>query len=99
MAHIEKYKVPRNLIDVEAIAQTMARYLIISSEDTEFLSYDPTRRDQIIAQLQAQPGFKRSSWPCDIVGGSDLPLEKYDEYLAKADAGIAQLTPPKSLEE
>ena len=86
MAAVEKYKLPRDKIDVEALSQTIAWYLNISGDDAEFLSYDPVRRDQITAQLQAQPGFEPSLWPCDIV-------------VQEANGAIARLTPPKSLEE
>ncbi|KAI0349822.1 hypothetical protein OH77DRAFT_1431655 [Trametes cingulata] len=98
MSAIDKYKIPRAQVDVEALAQQMFLYLRIHAEDTQFLSYDPTRRDQIIAEMYAHPDCKPSCWPCDIVG-ANMPLEKYDEYLAHANDAIAQLTPPKSLED
>ncbi|KAI0744550.1 hypothetical protein C8Q76DRAFT_764197 [Earliella scabrosa] len=63
---LDLYKVPRDQVDVEALAQELARYVRITTEDTEFLSYDP-----------AHP----------------------DEYLGPANAAIAELTPPKSLED
>ena len=76
----------------------MAQYYQIFGEDTEFLSHDPTRRDQITAQrLKTHPEFMPAI--CDVVGSAGLPLEKRDEYLAGADGAIARLTPPKSLEE
>ena len=95
---VDMYKVPREQVNVEAIAQQIARYLRIHAEDTEFLSYDPARRDAIIAELYAHPDCKPSIWPDQLVG-ANLPIEKYDEYLAHADAAIEQLTPPQSLEE
>ncbi|KAI0349824.1 hypothetical protein OH77DRAFT_1431658 [Trametes cingulata] len=98
MSVFDKYKIPRSQVDLEAIAQQMFLYLRVHAEDTQFLSYDPTRRDQIIAELYAHPDCKPSCWPQDIVG-ANLPLEKYDEYLAHANDAIAQLTPPKSLED
>ena len=95
---VDMYKVPREQVTVEAIAQQIARYMRIHAEDTEFLSYDPAGRDAIIAELYAHPDCKPSIWPDQLVG-ANLPIEKYDEYLAHADAAIEQLTPPQSLEE
>ncbi|KAI9068894.1 hypothetical protein FKP32DRAFT_1587318 [Trametes sanguinea] len=100
MSHpdFDKYKLPRNQVNVEALAQRWFYYLRIDAEDTEILSHDPTRRDAIIAELYSNPEVKPSCWPKDIVGDM-LPPEKYDEYLAQADAAIEQLTPPRSLED
>ena len=92
------YKIPSDLVDAEALAQEQAWYLRMAGEDTEFLSYDPAGRDAIIAELYAHPDCKPSIWPDQLVG-ANLPIEKYDEYLAHADAAIEQLTPPQSLEE
>ena len=54
MSSLDIYKVPREKVDVEAIAQGMARYLKMTAEDAEYLSYDPARRDAIIAELYEQ---------------------------------------------
>lgn len=98
MSGLDEYKLTREQVNVEAIAQEIYRYLRISAEDTEFLSYDPARRDAICAELYAHPDCKSSCWPDQVVG-ADLPPEKYDEYLAQANAEIERLTPPQSLEE
>ncbi|KAJ2986724.1 hypothetical protein NUW54_g9655 [Trametes sanguinea] len=95
---LDKYRLPRDQVDVEALTQRWFYYLWIDAEDTEILSHDPTRRDAIITQLYSNPEVKPSCWPQDIVGDM-LPAEKYDEYLAQADAAIVQLTPPRSLED
>ena len=92
---LDLYKVPRDQVDVEALAQEMARYLRITAEDAEFLSYDPARRDAIIAELYTLPGVKSSPWANQFVAEGQNP----DDYLGPANAAIAELTPPKSLEE
>ncbi|KAI0671283.1 hypothetical protein C8Q78DRAFT_850523 [Trametes maxima] len=99
MSSLDKYKVPREQVDVEALAQELARYNQICAEDTEFLDYDHAARDRITAELYANPDCKPSAFPHDTVGGDDEPLEKYDAYLAQVNAAIADLTPPKSLED
>ena len=92
---LDLYKLPRQQVDVEALAQEMARYLRITAEDAEYLSYDPARRDAIIAELYTLPGVKPSPWANQFVAEGQNP----DEYLVPANAAIAELTPPKSLEE
>ncbi len=92
---LDIYKVPRASVDVEAMAQELARYLQMTAEDTEVLSQDPTRRDQLIAELYKQPGVKPNSYASQFVPPSGDP----DAHLVPANAGIAKLTPPKSLEE
>ena len=92
---LDLYKVPRDQVDVEALAQELARYLRITTEDTEYLSYDPARRDAIIAELYTLPGVKSSPYANEFVTDGQDP----DEYLGPANAAIAELTPPKSLEE
>ncbi|KAI0642820.1 hypothetical protein C8Q79DRAFT_1002663 [Trametes meyenii] len=99
MSGLDKYKVPREQVDVEALAQELARYNQICAEDTEALDYDHAARDRIMADLYANPDCKPSAFPHDTVGGADEPLEKYDAYLAQVNAAIADLTPPKSLED
>ncbi|KAI0363271.1 hypothetical protein BV20DRAFT_975867 [Pilatotrama ljubarskyi] len=97
MSAIDKYKIPRAQVNVEALAQQMFLYLRVHAEDTQFLSHDPTRREQIIAEMYAHTDRKPFCWPPALVA-ADL-AEQYDGYLAQADDAIARLTPPKSLED
>ncbi|TBU52312.1 hypothetical protein BD310DRAFT_940554 [Dichomitus squalens] len=92
---LDVYKIPRNLVDVEALAQQASRYLKIAAEDAEFLSYHATRRDEIVAELYRQPGIKPDTSPDQFVPQGGDP----DVHLIPANAVIEQLTPPKSLEE
>ncbi|KAI0365027.1 hypothetical protein BV20DRAFT_1125244 [Pilatotrama ljubarskyi] len=98
MAAVEKYKIPRAQIDVEAMAQRIYLYLRIGSEDTEYLCQHPAERDQKIAELYASPACKPSFWPTDMIGDDPSP-EQVDEYLSQANAQIDALTPPKSLDD
>ncbi|KAI0727608.1 hypothetical protein C8Q72DRAFT_439184 [Fomitopsis betulina] len=98
MTSIDIYTVPRDQVDVEALARLFVKYLQINAIDVQELSEHPQSRDAIIAELYARPETKPTFWPKDTVG-ADLPPEKYDEYLAHVDAAIEQLTPPKSLED
>ena len=92
---LDIYKVPRASVDVEAIAQELARYLQITAEDTQVLSQDPARRDKLIAELYQQPGIKPNSYASQFVPSGGDP----DAHLVPANAEIAKLTPPKSFEE
>ena len=97
MATVHSYSVPSARIDVEALAQEWVRYLQMTAEDAEILARDPATRDAIIAELYANPATKPSFWPSDTVG-DNLPIEKYDEYLAHANEAIAHYTPPRSMQ-
>ena len=46
---LDQYKVPRVSVNVESLAQELSHYLKMTSEDTEFLSYHPTRRDEFVS--------------------------------------------------
>ncbi|EJF66301.1 hypothetical protein DICSQDRAFT_152266 [Dichomitus squalens LYAD-421 SS1] len=92
---LDVYKIPRNLVDVEALAQQASRYLKIAAEDAEFLSYHATRRDEIVAELYRQPGIKPNTSPDQFVPQGADP----DVHLIPADAVIEELTPPKTLED
>ncbi|KAI8994241.1 hypothetical protein BD414DRAFT_278019 [Trametes punicea] len=98
MASIQQYKIPRSQVDVEGLAQEFFKYFRISVEDTEVLHQDPARRDALIAELYASPAVKPSFMAADMVGENPTPAQ-VDQYLAAANAGIARLTPPQSLEE
>ena len=89
------YKVPRNMVDVEAIAQELTRYLKITTEDTQFLSYHATERDRIIAELYKNPQLKPSVAPTQFVRFSENP----DDHLIPVNEEIRRLTPPQTLEE
>ena len=89
------YKIPRNLVDVEAIAQELARYLKITAEDTQFLHYHATERDRLIAELYKNPDLKSSVAPHQFVQLGEDP----DTHLIPVNAEIDRLTPPKTLEE
>ena len=93
--HLDIYKVPRASVDVEAIAQGLARYLQMTAEDTEVLSQDPTRRDKLVAELYKQPGVKPNCYASQFVQPGGDP----DAHLVPANAEIAKLTPPKTFEE
>ncbi|KAI1791672.1 hypothetical protein LXA43DRAFT_1181574 [Ganoderma leucocontextum] len=56
---LDVYKMPRQSVDVEALAQELARYLQMTAEDTEVLSQDPTRRDELIGELYKQLGIAK----------------------------------------
>ncbi|KAI0823500.1 hypothetical protein BC628DRAFT_1420804 [Trametes gibbosa] len=98
MISIEIYTIPREQVDVEALANEWASYLKVNAIDTQVLSEHPRERDALVGELHAYPDARPSFWPKDIVG-TDLPKEKYDEYLVQANAAITQLTPPKSLRD
>ena len=94
-ATLDMYKVPRNMVDVEAIAQELTRYLKITTEDTQFLSYHATERDRIIAELYKNPQLKPSVAPTQFVRFSENP----DDHLIPVNEEIRRLTPPQTLEE
>ena len=95
MAHyIDVYKLPRESVDVEGIAQQLAGYLQMAAEDAEVLRTDPTRRDKLIAELYKMPDVQPYH-PSNFVPLGGDP----DVYLVPANAKIAELTPPKSFEE
>ncbi|KAF8557075.1 hypothetical protein OG21DRAFT_1505694 [Imleria badia] len=87
---LDLYKIPREAVDVEALAQHCARYSIYASEDSLFLGNDWTRRDQIYAILCNDPQINPHR---DIGPGAHL-----DDYLDPVDAQLAALTPPKTVE-
>ena len=91
----DMYKVPRNLVDVEAIAQELTRYLKITDEDTQYLHYHATERDRLIAELYKNPDLKSSVAPHQFVQSGEDP----DTHLIPVNAEIDRLTPPKTLEE
>ena len=82
-------------MDVERLAQELARYLKISTEDAEYLSCHVTRRDEIIAELYRHPDVKPSIAADNFVPPDGDP----DVHLVPANAEIERLTPPKTLEE
>ena len=93
---LDKYKAPRASVDVESLAQELSRYLKITAEDTEFLSYHPARRDELVAELYQQPDVKSGFFSATQfvqVGGDP------DTHLIPANAEIERLTPPATLEE
>ncbi|KAI1791674.1 hypothetical protein LXA43DRAFT_1010028 [Ganoderma leucocontextum] len=92
---LDRYKVPKQSVNVEAIAQQFARYLKITAEDTQYLSYHPTRRDELVAELYKHPDLKSSVSPHQFVQPGGDP----DAHLIPANAEIERLTPPKTLEE
>ncbi|TBU35440.1 hypothetical protein BD311DRAFT_679651 [Dichomitus squalens] len=92
---LDVYKIPRSLVDVEALAQQASRYLKIAAEDTEFLSHHATRRDELIAELYRRPGVKPNANPDLFVPLGGDP----DVYFIPANAAIERITPPKTLEE
>lgn len=99
MAAVNKYKMSRSLcVGIEALAQEWLKYLRLTAEDSDILSHDPAApsRDAIIAEVYADPAVQPSFWPSDIVG-DNIPIERYDEYLAHANAAILQYTPSQSV--
>ena len=95
MSCVDMYKVPRELVDVEAIAQELTRYLKITAEDTQYLSYHATERDRLIAELYKHPDLKPNVFADQFVQLGQDP----DIHLIPANAEIDRLTPPKTLEE
>ncbi|KAI1791677.1 hypothetical protein LXA43DRAFT_389838 [Ganoderma leucocontextum] len=93
--HLDKYKVPRESVDVESLAQELCRYLKITAEDTEFLSDHPARRDELTAKLYKQPGVQRNFSANQFVPRGGDP----DTHLIPANAEIERLTPPATLED
>lgn len=85
---IDKYKIPRSQVNVEATAQQAVSYLRYQEDDIERLAVEPVRRDKIIARFHTHPEFKPSSLSKDMVG-TDKPMEDYDQYLAETDVAIA----------
>ena len=103
---LDQYKVPRESVDVESLAQELSRYLKITAEDTEFLSHDATRRDSLVrvAELYQHPDVKSSVAPNQLqfvpLGGDpDAHLVPANAHLVPANAEIERLTPPNTLEE
>nr|VWP01895.1 Cell morphogenesis protein (Cell morphogenesis protein PAG1) [Ganoderma boninense] len=92
---LDPYNVSRQLPNVEALAQQYARYLQIAGEDTEFLSYHVTRRDEIIAEFYSHPEVKSSIAPHQFV----QPGEDPNIYLDGANDLIKKHTPPETLED
>ena len=92
---LDQYKVARETVDVESLAQELSRYLKITAEDTEFLSHDATRRDELVAELYQHPDVKSSVAPNQFVPLGGDP----DAHLGPANVEIERLTPPKTLEE
>ncbi len=94
---LDKYKVTSELVNVESLAQELSRYLKITAEETEFLSYHPTERDKLITELHKHPDLKSNVAPHQSVqfGEGEDP----DTHLILANAEIERLTPPKTLEE
>ncbi|KAI1791693.1 hypothetical protein LXA43DRAFT_1010101 [Ganoderma leucocontextum] len=82
--HLDIYKLPRESID----------YLQMAAEDSEVLSQDVTRRNELIGELYKRPGVEPYH-PHNFVPPGGEP----DAYLVPANAEIAKLTPPKSFEE
>ncbi len=72
MTSIDIYTVPRDQVDVEALAGQFVKYLQINAIDVQELSEHPQRRDAIIAELYARLETKPTFWPKDTVG-ADLP--------------------------
>ena len=72
-------------IDIEALAQQEARYLIVHGEESEFLAADPIARDKAIAELYQNPNVKTGALCADtFVGPDDDPdvfLKAVDEVL------------------
>ncbi|KAI1791671.1 hypothetical protein LXA43DRAFT_389864 [Ganoderma leucocontextum] len=92
---LDRYKVPRRSVNVEALAQQLARYLKVTAEDTQYLSKHATRRDELFAELYKHPDVKSSVAPQEFVQlGSDP-----DAHLIPANAEIERLTPPKTIED
>lgn len=90
------YKVPRESVDVEALAQQAARYMIIAAEDSEVLNRDPTRRNELYAQVSNRPDVKPGAFaPEEMVAFGEDP----DVYLNRVDEELQKKTPPNSLEE
>ncbi|KAI1788748.1 hypothetical protein LXA43DRAFT_974615 [Ganoderma leucocontextum] len=90
---LDIYKVPRESVDVEALAQELVRYLKVAGEDTEHLSYHATRRDELVAELYARSEVKKSASEHVPPGGDP------DPYLCAANAAIEGVTPPLTLED
>lgn len=89
------YKVPRESVDVEALAQEHFYYLRICAEDAEYLSTDPTLRDKLIAEFNAHPDVKPKLSADAFVANGERP----EVHLVPANAKIEELTPPKSFKE
>ena len=87
-------KVPRALVNVEALAQQLALYLKITAEDTQFPSKHATRRDELFVELYKRSEVKPNVAPTQFVplGGGDA-----DIHLVPANAEIEKLTPPKTV--
>ena len=78
MAHL----LPLPGVDVEALAQRVAHYMQIVAGDTEILSRDPTRRDELYAQFNTRPDVKPGPFaPETLVPFGEDP----DVYLNHAD--------------
>ncbi|TCD64272.1 hypothetical protein EIP91_004311 [Steccherinum ochraceum] len=92
---LDMYKLPKDSVNVEAIATELARYLQMTSEDAEVLSQDPTERDKHIAELYSHPDVKPNPYASQFVQPGGNP----DDYLIPANAAIARLTPPSTLKD
>ena len=92
---LDQYKIPRESVDIEALAQGLAYYFKITGEDTQFLSNHAARRDELFAEFYKYPGVKPSVAASEFVPLGGDP----DTHLVPANAMIERLTPPKTMEE
>ncbi|KAM5538022.1 hypothetical protein V8D89_008219 [Ganoderma adspersum] len=92
---LDKYKIPRESVDIEALAQGLAYYFKITAEDTQFLSKHIARHDELFAEFYKLPGVKPSVAACEFVPLGGDP----DTHLVPANAQIERLTPPKMIED
>ncbi|KDQ06476.1 hypothetical protein BOTBODRAFT_193024 [Botryobasidium botryosum FD-172 SS1] len=86
---IDRYKVPRASVDVEALAQQQARYLRIHAEEAQILAADPTARDKALAELNSSSKVKGGG----VLAASVLvPYgDEPDEYLNRVDAELEKV--------
>ena len=94
----EKFKIPRNQINVEALAKAYCMYAAIAAVDTAFLARDPARRDQLYKEMCNNPKVSRNWMPEAVVPPEEGP-EGVDRHLALVDREIAARTPPATFEE
>lgn len=86
---LDRYKVQRSSVDVEALAQRQAQYLKIHAEEAQILAADPTARDKAITELNSSSRVKAGG----MGAGQLVPFgEDPDIYLRGVDAELDKIS-------
>ena len=94
----DKFKLPKNQINIEALVKAYCMYAQIAAVDTTVMGRDPAQRDQLYNSMSNNPQISKDWMPEAIVAPEEGP-EGVDRYLALVDKEIAARTPPATFEE